>query len=103
MGKEPGLARVELAMHLISSRYASIACCVTGLEGGPSVGTPKAIILFPVSLVCALAGLRCSFNWRRKRITELHGGGVGWGRGSQVPNITPRASSMATLASMHEP
>jgi hypothetical protein len=62
-GRGPGLALVELAMHLISRRYASIACCVVGLEGGPSAGTPKAIIVFPVSLVGALAGLRCSFNW----------------------------------------
>ena len=51
---------------------------------GPPLALPKPLSFFPVSLVCALAGLRCSFNWRRKRITELHRGGVGWGCGSQV-------------------
>ena len=57
VGNEPGSARVALQTHLISWRYASTACSVVGLEGGPSVGTPKAIIFVPVSHVCALAGL----------------------------------------------
>ena len=30
----PGSARIELQTHLISSRYASVACCLAGLEGG---------------------------------------------------------------------
>ena len=97
---------VELAMHRISWRYASIACCVAGLEGGHSVGTPKSHYFLP--------GLTCVRSCRLEMLIQLEKkadqttssrGGVGSGRGSQVPKITSHASSMATLglASMHEP
>ena len=58
-----GCARVALQTHLISSRYASIACCVAGLEVGPSVGTPKSYYV--------LLGLTCVRSCRLEMLIQL--------------------------------